>query len=446
MSSMVREKQSDIIPLSRLDVGLICNKALSVRFMTQLKSDLDAGKDVFPSIFGLDHVKRRLVEILMTGHGVLLKGDFGVGKTHLSNAIFTILRDYYQHNRVFTNKGCPVRENTIHLYNYLNNNDVIAYDNICPVCRHKYIEEFTDMDSIMTERVYLSEGSGFARVQGNEDIEPERILGMYHLHRYAEIGDPFDPRVLEPGKIAQSSGGVLFVDELGLLNKEAQYALIQGLQEKQFTPANSRMTFPVDFLFVATTNNINEYQIHTAINNRLVGLRVDRVGLDDEVRIVKKELEGKGFNVDFPELFLEFLVDTIQLLSDSTVYLGPRSSIRASQIAAASAVLEGRSVVSYCDVKEGLHTEITGQADEETFSTCTEMLAKDFPSIRDFLLNRLPSIENVAAYFDLFDDFDSALENVDSEVISPLEEMLPEGERKRSIVISYLDAYVRTCP
>jgi MoxR-like ATPase len=236
------------------------------------------------------------------------------------------------------------------------------------------------------------------------------------------------------------------VDELGLLNKEAQYALIQGLQEKQFTPTNSRMTFPVDFLFVATTNNINEYQIHTAINNRLVGLRVDRVGHDDEIRIVKKELEGKGFNTDFPELFLEFLVDTIRLLNDATVYLGPRSSIRASQIAAASAALEGRNVVSYCDIKEGLYTEISGQADDETFSDCMEMLAKDFPSIRDFLQSRLPVIENVAAYFDLFDDFDSAVQNVDPDVISPLMEMLSEPERNRSIAVSYLDAYVRTCP
>ncbi|MEO5358083.1 MAG: sigma 54-interacting transcriptional regulator [Nitrospirae bacterium YQR-1] len=443
---MIKEKQNDVIPLNRLDVGHICNKSLSVRFMTQLKKDLDAGKDVFPSIFGLDHVKRRLVEILMTGNGVLLKGDFGVGKTHLSNAIFTILRDYYLQNQVFTNVGCPVRENSLYLHNYLTGRDVTAYDNVCPVCRHKYIEEFSGLDNVMAERVYLTEGSGFARIQGNEDVEPERILGMYHLVRYAEIGDPFDPRVLEPGKIAQSSGGILFVDELGLLNKEAQYALIQGLQEKQFTPTNSRMTFPVDFLFVATTNNINEYQIHTAINNRLVGLRVDRVGHDDEIRVVKKELEGKGLNTEFPELFLDFLVDTIRLLSDATVYLGPRSSIRASQIAAASATLEGRNIVSYCDVKEGLYTEVSGQASDETFSDCMEMLAKDFPSIRDFLQSRLPVIENVAAYFDLFDDFDSAVQNVDHEVLAPLIEMLPEGERSRSVAISYLDAYIRTCP
>ena len=127
-------------------------------------------------------------------------------------------------------------------------------------CDTLYLEKPTAATDIQIERVYIDEGRGFARIQGNEDIEPEKILGMYHLTRYAEIGDPFDPRVLEPGKIAQASGGILFVDEIGLLNKEAQYALIQGLQEKHFTPTNSRMTFPIDFLFVSTTNSINEFQ------------------------------------------------------------------------------------------------------------------------------------------------------------------------------------------
>ncbi|MBF0457825.1 MAG: sigma 54-interacting transcriptional regulator [Nitrospirae bacterium] len=420
-----------------------CPLSVSGRFIHRVREMIALDENAFPEIFGLGHVKRRLVEVLATGSGVLIKGDFGVGKTHLCSAVFAVLQGYYLRHPVYTNEGCPVRENSIHLFNYIVNNDQSSLDNICPVCRHRYASGAAGL--IPIERVYITEGGGFARIQGNEDIEPEKILGMYHLTRFAEIGDPFDPRVLEGGKIAQASGGVLFVDELGLMNNEAQYALIQSLQERRFTPSNSRMTFPIDLLFVSTTNNTNDFRIHKAVANRLVGIPIDRVELADEVLIVKKEIAQNGLDVRFPELFLEFIVSTLRTLNNVVVYLGPRSSIRAAQIACASAFVECRGTVSFCDVKEGLHTEITGQGSEETFDEINEMLSKDFPSVVEFIKERVPVIENAFSIIDTFKDAETAFLFMDMQLIDDMMAYLKEDDRRPETIKAYLDAYAVTC-
>lgn len=422
----------DILTLSELGSVDVCELSVRMRFTVQVRHMLEHGQDLFPSILGLDHIKRRLVEVLMTGHGTLLQGDFGVGKTELARSIFQILSAYYADHPVYFPAKCPVRENAVYLYNFLVNNDSLAIEKICPVCRHNYLDTSLSPSDIQIEQAWLDEGRGFARIQGNEDIEPEKILGMYHLTRYAEIGDPFDPRVLEPGKIAQASGGILFVDEIGLLNKEAQYALIQGLQEKHFTPTNSRMTFPIDFLFVSTTNSINEFQIHRAVHNRLVGIRIDRVNRSSEIALVQRELDKTGFDAVFPGLFLEFLVDSMRKLCNITVYLGPRSSIRAAQMALASAIVERKNIVEFCDVKEGIYTEVLGQADDDRYEESQEMLDKDFPSISEFLKEKIPVLDILP------DDFD-----IDEASRQWLEEFIAPSEHTEEIMNLYIDTYRR---
>ena len=431
-NNLINNNLRDRLTLIDLNSAPGCELSVKMRFTAQVRHMLEQGQDLFPSILGLDHIKRRLVEVLMTGHGTLLQGDFGVGKTELARSIFQILSAYYFGDPVYSPVNCPVRENAIYLYNFIVNKDNSVFEKICPVCRHNYLEKPTAADDIQIERVYLDEGRGFARIQGNEDIEPEKILGMYHLTRYAEIGDPFDPRVLEPGKIAQASGGILFVDEIGLLNKEAQYALIQGLQEKHFTPTNSRMTFPIDFLFVSTTNSINEFQIHRAVHNRLVGIRIDRVNRNSEITLVQRELDKTGFNLVFPCLFLEFLVDSMRKMSNITVYLGPRSSIRAAQMAAASSIVERKDIVEFCDVKEGIYTEVLGQADDDRYEDSQEMLDKDFPSISEFLKEKIPALDTLPE--------DSEIDKVTQDW---LEEFLESSEETEKIINLYINTYRR---
>ncbi|KJR40833.1 magnesium chelatase subunit ChlI [Candidatus Magnetoovum chiemensis] len=426
------------------DIGA-CDKTVHNRFAHQVRTMYEQDRDIFTGIYGLDRAKRSLVEVLMSGHGVILKGDFGVGKTHLASAVYSVLQDYYLNNRVYTNRGCPVRENSIHLYRYLFNKDNSALKHICPVCRHKYIVSDIEPQDILLDRVFLSEGFGFARIQGNEDIEPEKILGMYHLTRYAEIGDPFDPRVLEPGKIAHASAGVLFIDELGLLNKEAQYALIQGLQEKSFCPANSRMTFPIDLLFVATTNSINEFQIHRAIHNRLVGVRIDRVSLEEELKIVKDKLSLLDYEIGFPSLLLEFLVHTIRKLNNRVIYLGIRSSIRAAHIAASSAYLEGRDTATYCDIYEGIYSETIGQADDESYENTVEMLVEDKLNFCEYLIDKT-GINEINSINDILNDktantqqeLDRLFDDISEDIIVKL----PEHERNRQTALLYFNSCV----
>jgi MoxR-like ATPase len=205
------------------------------------------------------------------------------------------------------------------------------------------------------------------------------------------------------------------------------------------------MTFPVDLLFVSTTNNTNDFRIHKAVANRLVGIPVARAALVDECLIVKKEIAQTGSNVRFPELFLEFIVTTIRALNNIAVYLGPRSSIRAAGIACASALLDGRETVSYCDVKEGLFTEITGQGSDETFEEINEMLSKDFPSIVDFLKQRTPIMENAFAFVDNFGDAETAFLNMDNRLVDDIIAAIADNGRGVEAIKAYLDAYAVAC-
>jgi MoxR-like ATPase len=439
--------KDDFLYLTDLDKTSTEAISASQAFTRQAIKMMNQGLDLFPSLYGLAREKRRLMEVLMTGNGAILKGEFGVGKTELARSIYLVLKQFYEDTPVYFPQGCPVRENAFHLYQYKVKGVHEALHRVCPVCRHNYLDTSVNPSVIGLNRVYLSEGSGFARIQGNEDIEPERILGMYHLTRYAEIGDPFDPRALELGKIAHASGGALFVDELGLLNKEAQYALIQGLQEKQFTPSNSRMTFPIDFLFISTTNTINEFQIHWAIKNRLVGILIERLNFKNELSMAREKLEKLNYPVVFPEFLLEYLIESIRKLNNIAVYLGPRSSIRAAQMAEASALIDRRSVVDYCDVKEAIYTEVVGQSDQEGYEEVYEALKKELPLISDFLQEKIPFLGELslslgvrhAKTANISEEFDQA-------TIEEILSFLPDSEQGReAIARGYLDAYFRNC-
>ncbi len=370
-----------------------CTKTTAERLLFQAKKNLSQQQEMFPEIIGLDRQKRQLLEILGTNNGVLLKGNFGVGKTEFAKSVFRLLQRYYQENHVYRISSCPVHENAAHLYHYWLTGEEAHLQNICPVCQHTM--QRTPLQEIKIERFIPVEGLGFARVQGNEDIEPEKIVGMYHITRLLEHGDPFDPRVLQLGKIAQSSGGVLFLDEMGLINKEAQYAVLQALEEKMFSPVQSRQSFPVDFLFIGTSNPINEYQIHPALRSRLVALAIPRLSLEEEARMLSSKRKEMTTEIALPALYIRYILQTLHFFSDAELYLGPRSSIRVARMALASAALENRPRVSYCDLKQALYSEILGQCDSDQEEAMLGKLQSGLIALTEFLERELPCIKNL---------------------------------------------------
>ena len=161
------------------------------------------GEELFPDIFGLDMEKRRFIEVLITGKGSLLTGEYGVAKTDLAKHVLELLNEYYAEEQIFCVEKCPVQEDPMILVDsMMNRNTGSTKIEPCPICKHLLSEAKGDLSKITVRRLsQLVEGTGFARVQGGGDVLPEEIIGTYNLLKLAQIGDPFDPRVFEPGKI-----------------------------------------------------------------------------------------------------------------------------------------------------------------------------------------------------------------------------------------------------
>jgi MoxR-like ATPase len=265
----------------------------------------------------------------------------------------------------------------------------------CPICRAQIRDVNGDQEKIAVRRLdAIVEGRGFARVQGGGDVLPEEIVGTYNLLKLAQIGDPFDPRVFEPGKIGQASRGLLFVDEIGKLSESAQHALIQAAQEHCMTPTKSRETFPIDFMLVATTNYADEEYICGAVRDRMVSLKIPLVGIEDEIRIVHKEVSISEPQIYVPRLFIRLAVEVIRALrGDERLELGPRTSINAGLIARSSALLDGRTMADYCDVKEGIYTAILGKALYEDKHDVERKIDELFPAISSYLEQHIPQVK-----------------------------------------------------
>jgi len=371
------------------------------RLRKAVRERIERGEEIFPEIFGLEMEKRRIAEVLMAGRGVLLTGQYGTGKTEISKAVKDLLTDYYKHHEVFYPEICPVQEEPFNIAYSLEVPEVrkrgYKLRDACPVCRAEYCNgkkvDLKDVELVRFEKPV--EGKGFARVQGGSDVTPEELIGTFNLKKLAEIGDPFNPEVFQPGKIGQASGGVLFVDELGKLGESGQYALIQASEEGCVTPAKSRETFPVDELLIATTNPVDEDNIIGAVLDRLVSIRIPIVDYENEVKIVENSLRKKEYEEApyVPKAFLNVMVKAVRKVRESKpeLEIGPRTSINAGLIARESAFFDGRSVANICDVKEGVYAALLGKA---TFDEKDSVEAEiRLPSIRDEL-ERLYGIDS----------------------------------------------------
>lgn len=362
-------------------------------------------EEFFADIFGLELEKRRILEVLMSGKGVLLTGDYGTAKTEISKRVAGLLNAYLQLHEVYTLEACPVQEDAMNLaftLGFVKDEDRNLV-HACPICQYLYLNSDPE-DIPVIKYDIIKEGKGFARLQGGYDVLPEEIIGTYNLIKLSEIGDPFDPRVFQPGKLGQASGGVLFVDELGKLSDSGQAALIQASQEGIFTPSKTRETFPIDFLLIATTNPVNEEDICGAVLDRLVSIKIPMVEKGDEIKVVKKELDRVGEEPYILKAFLDFIVTAVRRVRKE-LPLGPRVSINAGLIARASATFDGRKIANYCDYKEGIYTAILGKAKFEDKDDYEAKVRSSIISVSDHLKNYFQGINLEAGIEELKEIF-----------------------------------------
>lgn len=209
------------------------------------------------------------------------------------------------------------------------------------------------------------------------------LVGTVDLERSLETG----ATVFSPGLLAKAHRGILYVDEINLLDDEVSDILLKVMSDGFVTVEREGLSvqYPCRPLVIATYNpeegELREHLLDRfaialsadarplSVNERVVGVNnvigftggtQMQVTADAEKRLQQAEMEEQGLRTRV-ELARMKMSNGVTISSDQIKYLceeasrggceGQRAEIFATEIAKASAALEGRDVVNGDDLK-----------------------------------------------------------------------------------------------
>jgi two-component system response regulator HydG len=124
----------------------------------------------------------------------------------------------------------------------------------------------------------------------------------------------------EPGLFEQASGGTLFIDEIALLPRAQQEALLRALDSQTFMRVGGTNQVATDFRLIASTRKVPRTAVAEGTLHEDLGLRLEAAALS------LPPLRERG---DDPALFAEALVDELNSeanargVADATKLIGP---------------------------------------------------------------------------------------------------------------------------
>ncbi|TLM73005.1 MAG: VWA domain-containing protein, partial [Actinobacteria bacterium] len=202
----------------------------------------------------------------------------------------------------------------------------------------------------------------------------DRLVGTLHLEHALKHGE----RVFEPGLLADANRGILYVDEVNLLDDHLVDTLLDAAAMAVNTVEREGVSFvhPARFILVGTMNP-EEGEVRPQLLDRF-GLCVEVEGIADpaqRVEIVKRRHAFESDPGAFARRFADEEAGLELLLKHSRVRLpsvppsdevlgliaeicsrlgvdGHRADLTMARAAAAAAALDGRSEASIADVRE----------------------------------------------------------------------------------------------